>query len=160
MKRIPLTQDKSAIVDDQFYRPLVALGPWAALNRRNKFHAINGRHQYLHRVVWALAYPFAPRPRILDHVNRDGLDCRLRNLRPATRHQNQQNRGPNRNNKSGYKGVWRCKDTGRWKAAIMVDGKRIWLKRHNTSCEAARAYNRAARKYFGRFACLNSILGA
>ena len=35
------------------------------------------------------------------------------------------------------------------------NGKRLWLKRHDTRREAARAYNRAAQKYFGKYACLN-----
>lgn len=56
---------------------------------------------------------------------------------------------------SKYKGVFN--DRGRWRAAIRVRYKRIYLGTHLTENNAGLAYNEAATKYFGKFARLNII---
>jgi hypothetical protein len=43
----------------------------------------------------------------------------------------------------------------RWRARIRVNGKRISLGLFKDEIEAAKAYDRAARKYHGEFASLN-----
>jgi hypothetical protein len=157
MERIKLTQGKYAVVDSCLFAQLVAMGPWHAMKARNMFYARCWRTGLLHRVVWMLTHPNTDAPRQLDHVNQNGLDCQINNLRPATNRQNAQNRGVQSNNTSEYKGVCKCKQTGRWYAQIWVDGKYRWLGRHNTKREAAVAYNEAAREYFGEFAVLNAV---
>jgi len=102
--KIPLTQGKYALVEAQFHAQLIAMGPWYASKTRKTFYAKNDRRGYLHRVVWKLVHP-GNVPRRLDHINQNGLDCRIRNLRPATNGENLRNHGRNSNNKSGYKGV-------------------------------------------------------
>jgi hypothetical protein len=92
-----------------------------------------------------------------DHKNRNGLDNRRVNLRPANRSQNGANRGLLSSNASGYKGVSWFKGTNKWRTQIVVQGKRISLGLHDNVLDAARAYNKAALRYFGEFACLNVI---
>lgn len=65
------------------------------------------------------------------------------------------NRGLSKRNKTGFKGVIMCRQTGKWSATIVVDRKQIWLGRHESPEAAARAYDEAARKYHGEFAWLN-----
>ena len=89
----------------------------------------------------------------VDHRDNDGLNNRRRNLRPATKRTNGQNRGPNKNNTSGYKGV--SKADSKWSSEIKVGPHRIRLGRFVKKREAALAYDKAARKYFGRFAYQN-----
>ena len=89
-----------------------------------------------------------------DHINGDGLDNRRANLRPVTHAQNMQNR---RGNGPTFKGIYCVERTTRnpWMAKIAVAKKQIYLGYYATPEDAARAYDEAAKKYFGEFARLN-----
>jgi len=45
----------------------------------------------------------------------------------------------------------------KWRAYIAVNGKIFHLGCFQNEIDAAKAYNQAAIKYFGGFACLNSV---
>lgn len=113
---------------------------------------IDGTSIRLGRLAWALhnkAWP--PEGYWVDHINGIKADNRIVNLRLATPTQNQQN-------KAGYgqyaKGVtWRDRKEKPYQAKIRVDGKRIHLGSFATEAEAAEAYQQAALKYHGEFAC-------
>jgi len=79
---------------------------------------------------------------------------RRANLRPATIAQNAWN-SRRRKNRSGYKGVWYAKDKGKFRAAIWHNNKREYLGYFDCPICAAKAYDRAAKKYHGEFASLN-----
>lgn len=88
----------------------------------------------------------------VDHQNRNGLDNRRANLRPATRSQNTANtRG--KGGKSPYKGVH--KSGHNWRAQITVNYRKHQLGSFKSDLEAARAYDVAARQFFGEFAFTN-----
>ena len=92
----------------------------------------------LHRVAWALTHGRWPEADI-DHINGVRDDNRLDNLREATRGQNCQNTGRRTDNSSGVKGVHLRKDTGKYSASIMVDGKTSYLGSFDTLEEAKMA---------------------
>lgn len=103
-----------------------------------------------------------PKGLVVDHINGDRLDNRRENLRICTGAQNSKNRRKASNNTSGYKGVYfrknwknRVNKKKRWTAIIIVDQKRINLGDYLTAEEGGKAYDRAAKRYFGEFAKLN-----
>jgi hypothetical protein len=101
----------------------------------------------------------APAGLLVDHRNRNTLDNRRGNLRLATHTENQRNKGKtSAKTTSRFKGVRFRKDRSRrkrWEGRIFVNGKRILLGYFMTEEEAAKAYDEAAKKYFGEFASLN-----
>jgi len=92
-----------------------------------------------------------------DHINGDKLDNQKHNLRACSNAQNMRNIPPKRQNSSGFKGVTWQKDCSRWKAQIKVDYKNIHIGIFKDKIDAARAYNNAAKIYFGEYAWLNTI---
>ena len=157
-KRIPLTKGQHAIVSDEDYDHLVSIGRWCHSNSGYAVHYWindNGKHKtlFMHRAIMArmLGHPIASFQ--VDHINRDRLDNRRKNLRLATRSQNQANKGRQRNNSSGFKGVsW---SRGKYEARIRYNGKRINLGRFECSEAAANIYDAASRLLYGEFAGLN-----
>ncbi len=93
---------------------------------------------------------------VIDHINHDSMDNRRANLRPATRSQNMRNRKKRLDAKSSkYKGICRFKGHRKWTARITFEKKRIYLGCFENEIDAAKAYDEAAKKYHGEFACLN-----
>lgn len=105
-----------------------------------------------HRLAWFLTHGVWPE-HDLDHINNDREDNRLANLRPAMRFQNLQNAKIRSNNTSGYKGVSRRKDTGKWTVRIREHGGRYRSFGQFETKEAAAEVAKAEReKLHGQFA--------
>lgn len=105
-----------------------------------------------HRLAWLYVYGEWPNGQV-DHIDGDGLNNRIANLRLATKSQNAANARRPRTNKSGYKGV--CLVTGRtdkWRATIKAGGRQVHLGHFSDPREAHAAYCEAARKLHGEFA--------
>lgn len=151
MKTIPLTQGKVALIDDRDY-PTVLQHRWCAAKLGNIYYAhalIDGHTASMHRLIMG-----NPPGISVDHINGDGLDNRRSNLRLANQSQQGRNTPKHKNNKSGFKGVSWCK--GFWMATIYVNQRKLYLGGFRNPVDAARAYNEAAKKYFGEFARLNN----
>ncbi len=81
---------------------------------------VDGKMTGVHRIAWALHYGEYPADEI-DHINGDGADNRICNLRLATSSQNNQNRRLSSRNKTGVKGVFQVKyygDTKWWRVCV------------------------------------------
>lgn len=116
-----------------------------------------------HRVVWEMHNGSIPHDRVIDHINGDGTDNRIENLRLATRAQNSMNRKINKNNSSGYKGVVESRNAQRnlcekpWRVWMQINGKYYSKRGFATAEEAASHYNKKAVEFYGEFASLNEI---
>ncbi len=88
----------------------------------------------------------------------EGLDYRRNNLIVCTLQERQQLLPKNRMGASStYRGVSWVRSSKQWRAAIEVDGRSINLGHFKNESHAALAYNRAARKYFGKIAYQNQV---
>lgn len=112
------------------------------------------RRLYAHRVIWFLMT--GQQPNQIDHINADKLDNRWTNLRNCTPSRNQQN-SSSRLHSSKYKGVSFRSYSQKYVAYIMSNYKQIHIGCFIDENDAAQAYNKAAKKLFGKFALLNKI---
>jgi len=159
MKTILLTQGQVALVDDDDYEMVVAFRWYAQWQpKAETFYAVrhaprvNGKQTtiLMHRSIMQPDSGFE-----IDHRNHDGLDNRRSNLRVATGGQNQGNQRPQLGRTSRFKGVYFDKRNQKWRAQIMVDGRKRHLGRFTDETNAARAYDAAALTHFGEFALVN-----
>jgi hypothetical protein len=159
MKKIKLTQGKFALVSNIDFTYLNQW-KWFAIKHHGNWYAV--RHMSggtrklirMHRLILERMGFIGPNT---DHHNGDGLNNQRRNLRPATHSQNNYNQKLHKKTRSGYKGVSWKKENQKWQGQIMFNRRNIHLGYFRFKIEAARAYNKAAEKYFGEFACLNKI---
>jgi len=87
----------------------------------------------------------------IDHIDGNKTNNNLLNLRFCSKSENQRNRGVQKNNTSGYKGVsWSEKDK-KWIARIKVSRKRLFLGRFKDKEEAYRAYCEASKEFHKDF---------
>jgi hypothetical protein len=106
---------------------------------------------YAHRLAWAMVYGEMPKQHI-DHINGDKLDNRIANLRLADKSQNGANRGKQKDNTSGFKGVYWHKQNQGYAAEIRIKNKKHYLGIFDTAIAAHFAYRLAAVQCFGEFA--------
>lgn len=160
--RIPLTQGKVAIVDD-CDSDLLRFN-WYYTKTRNGGYAVRHgprpcrKRVSLHKIIAARKGLVGE----IDHGDQNPLNNKRNNLRLATRSQNGANGRIRSDNKSGFRGVSKRKDTNVWRAEIQIHGRTKSLGSFPLTeagkKAAARAYNKAAIKYFGKFAALNKVI--
>lgn len=111
---------------------------------------IDGEYWPAHRLIWAFVHGKEPEG-FIDHINGNKLDNRIENLRECTNAENLRNRGPNKNNKFGIKGISRLPSKN-FSSYIRFLGKRIHLGTFTCVGKAIKARKQAEHKYFGEFA--------
>lgn len=141
-----LSRDYEALIDEADL-PLLQGRRFYAHQSRCGVYARNRALGFLHQLV-CQAKPGL----VVDHLNRNTLDCRRDNLRVAGFSHNMQNRDMPAS-ACGFRGV-SC-DRGRWRARIQLDGGERSLGSYPTPEEAARAYDAAALTIYGPFAWTN-----
>jgi hypothetical protein len=162
VKKIPLTQGKFALVDDEDFEYLIQFR-WFyhKLDKDKTGYAIRNSKMVnykrtacirMHREVLGL------KPgQLCDHIDGNGINNQKNNLRICDSYQNAWNKRTASNKKlKAIKGVTRVKDrNGKpayWIARITVRKNRIYLGVFKTKKLAEEAYKNAAIKYHGEFA--------
>lgn len=145
--------ERYLLVDEQSYSWAVSRS-WFVDAYGNAYTNVYKKDKTKH-VKAHKAILWSPRGMEIDHINGNALDNRLCNLRITTRSQNARN-NHGRNSKYRYKGIHFKEGRGKeWGAVISFSGKQKFLGSFNSKIAAARAYDRAATKYFGNYANTN-----
>jgi len=163
MKTIPLTQNRTTLVDNGDYEWLKQW-KWRAQKAGHRCYAVRQFripkskvriYVAMHREIMR-----APEGMTVDHINGNALDNRKCNMRLCILSENLRNQRPCVNKKVKYKGVSinsNCKNP--YTASIYVNERLIHLGVYPTTEDAAKVYDLAALKYFGEFALTNEMLG-
>lgn len=162
MKEISLTQGQVALVDDHNFEWLnqwkwTAHKDWRGT--RYNYYAVrsisapDGKRTLvrMHQVILKVPPGYE-----VDHKDGDGTHNWEKNLRAASKKENSRNKGFTKSNTSGVKGVSWDSANQKWRAKIGVDRKTVCLGRFSVLEDAARAYDTAAKQFFGSFAKTNA----
>ena len=143
-------------------RSRVAPGSVAGSVRKGKgaytdyfFVKLSGRRTKTHRLIWFYVYGKWPK-QLIDHIDGNGLNNRIENLREVNNSQNGINRKLNAKNTHGYSGIIFDKRSKRptsrpWQAYIKVKGLVKYLGSFHTKEEAVQARLDAEAQYFGEY---------
>jgi hypothetical protein len=119
--------------------------PVGCQNNRYLEMNICGKKIRGHQLAWLLTYGYIPKT--IDHINGNGMDNRLCNLREVTQQQNLHNqRKPPKHNTTGYMGVSFFKAGNKFAAHINLNGKKRHLGYFNDASIAHQAYLSAKRE--------------
>lgn len=153
MKKIKLTQNEYALVDDADYEYL------------NQWKWCYGARNYAYRGIGTETNPRIWMHRLImnalvdkevDHKDGNGINNQRSNLRLCTRMQNARNTHKI-NAQSGFKGVYQNSVSDKWFAKITYNNKKHYLGTFSTKEEAAYAYDEAAKQHHKEFASPNGI---
>lgn len=122
-------------------------------NNKYVYFNKNGVSIYLHRFLMRCR-----KNKVIDHIDGNPLNNKKSNLRICNQGENMRNqKKTNKKKSSKFKGVTYRKDRKAWISSIKLNYESIYLGYYKTETEAALAYNQAAIKYYGKFACLNEV---
>jgi len=88
--------------------------------------SVDGKQYFAHRLSWLYVHGYFPE-HSLDHINRNKSYNRISNLREVSSQCNLRNTGNPKDNTSGVKGVCWSKQSEKWRADIMANGKQKHL---------------------------------
>jgi hypothetical protein len=111
---------------------------------------INGQHFMVHRLVYWLFNE--ERPILIDHIDRNKLNNKIENLRPATHVENSYNTKVRCDNRLSVKGVTFHKLTKKYGARCQVNKKAHWLGLFETVEDASKALQAFREQHHGEFA--------
>jgi hypothetical protein len=112
--------------------------------------SVDGCQYFAHRLAWFYVNGEWPQGEV-DHVNGNGLDNRISNLRDCARFQNATNSLAQKSSRSGLRGVHFHPGAKRYRAQICKNNKTRHLGYFDTPELAHEAYLKAAHELHGEF---------
>ena len=119
------------------------------INNRGYVAALDrstGKAASLHRLIMR-----PQKGEVVDHINRNKLDNRKSNLRVCNNADNLKNTSINKNNVSGFTGVFWCTRRSKWESRIKINRKSIHLGYFTSKAEAIKARVKAELEIFSEF---------
>lgn len=146
MQKIELPRGLFALVDDRDYCYL-SQWKWNVVKpkKATSFYAIrtftldDGKrsHIYMHRAIL-----LPEKNKVIDHINHNGLDNTRENMRVVSFKENMRNQQMQKNNTSGFRGVYFYKKGNNYCArTVDNEGKNIFLGYFKTKEEARKESN-------------------
>lgn len=162
MKKIKLSTGQYTLVDNENFKELSKFA-WGTVGKKYTYAGRGTRKNGVYSKI--LMHRFlmnASKDQMVDHINGNTLDNRKSNLRICSRSKNLQNSKIRSDSNNKYKGVHkvRTKKDGTvvYSARIQIaPNERLYLGNFYNELEAAKAYNKAALKYFGEYANINKL---
>src|SRR3990167_1985734 len=158
MQQLPISKGKITIISDEDYTQL-AQHKWRVYINSGKLYAARWekgktmktrKHIKMHQVIMNPLKGL-----IVDHIDGDGLNNRRDNLRIVSNRQNTINRRKSVGTSSQFKGVYKAKNTIKWRSYIKTNNRQIYLGMFDTEHQAALVYDLWAKDMFGQYAKLN-----
>ena len=149
LKKGILTQEKLKEILN--YNPETGIFIWKGKSFRNKKVGreagckmsagyiairINGRGYKAHILAWLYVEGYIPKGIEIDHIDRNTINNKFKNLRLSSRQCNMRNAGIPKNNKTGIKGVHWHKTNQKWGSSITVNKKQSYLGNYSDFDEA------------------------
>jgi hypothetical protein len=107
----------------------------------------NNKKYSAHRLAWFYVHGCWPVDEI-DHINGNGCDNRLDNLREVDNAENKKNLRKFASNTTGTTGVYHCKSSGKWYSQITIDRETKHLGYYFDKSQAIKA-RKTAEKLHG-----------
>lgn len=109
--------------------------------------SINKKLIYSHRIAWLISYGYIDDSMQIDHIDGNGGNNSLVNLRLVTENENAKNKSIPSNNTSGCVGVSFLNREQKWRSRINFNGKEITLGLFINKDDAVKARKDAEKRY-------------
>lgn len=153
MKQITLGNGQYALIDDEdLWRCLQHT--WCLRGRAGYKYpctSIKGKIVQLHRWLLGVTDPGI----LVDHEDRNRLNCQRSNISIVDQITNNMNRCGKINSQQPFKGVRKHYNARGYRATLVIKGKQLHLGCFDDPVQAAKAYDTAAIRHYGKVAFTN-----
>jgi hypothetical protein len=154
MKKIELTQNQWALVDDWWFDVLNQVRWQAQWNEQTgSYYAVRAYRvgAKTFSILMSNVVAQTPKGKMCDHINHNTLDNQEHNLRNTNNAQNQWNSKRRKDNKLGYKNI-RVQKSGGFQVRIKANGKTMFDQTFKSLDDAISARDSATKKFHGNYA--------